>query len=100
MVFVLGPFSATFQDVKRYDHHVDIIASDWAATNVWLDSAACALARGAWLAICDGDKLQPISEFAIGDDPGHALFLGLWSRLAERRATLVRALDELGSVAV
>ena len=88
-MFVQGPFSAAYRDVARYDRHVDIIKSDWAAANIWLESADCALARGAWLAICKDDRLVPISEVAIADDPGHALFLGLWSRLSDRRATLV-----------
>jgi hypothetical protein len=63
--------------------------SDWSATNIWLDSSECALRRGVWLALCEGDNLVPISERAVADDPGHALLLELWSVAAGRRATLV-----------
>ena len=61
---------------------------DWAATNVWLDSTDCTLARGTWLALCEDGKLVPISERAQADDPGHALLLNAWSAATGRRATL------------
>lgn len=87
-LFVLGPFERTFNDNERYGYLSDIMPSDWIATNIWLDSSECALRRGAWLALCEGDKLVPISERAIADDPGHALLLELWSMVVGRRATL------------
>ena len=66
----------------------DIMPSDWAATNVWLETSQCALERGVWLAVCERDKLVPISERAIADDPGHALLLDLWSMATRSRAAL------------
>jgi hypothetical protein len=88
-ILVLAPFERTFRDGERYGYLADIMPSDWIATNIWLDSSQCALERGAWLALCEGDRLVPISERAIADDPGHALLLELWSIAVGRRATLV-----------
>ena len=86
---VMGPFQRTFEDVRRYGYLTDIMPSDWRATNVWLDSTDCTLSRGAWLAVCENDRLIPISERAIADDPGHALLLSAWAALTGERATLV-----------
>jgi hypothetical protein len=87
-VLVLAPFDRAFRAAERYGYLADIMPSDWRATNLWLDSTDCALARGAWLALCEGDKLVPMSERAIADDPGHALLLELWAMAKGRRATL------------
>ena len=86
-LLVLGQFGRTFKDSERYSYLADIMPSDWAATNVWLASADCALKRGVWLAVCENGKLVPISERAIADDPGHALILDLWSIASRHRAT-------------
>lgn len=86
---VWGPFARTFEDVQRYGYMPDIMPSDWRATNVWLDSTDCTVARGVWLAVCEGDRLIPISERAIADDPGHALLLNAWAAITGKRATLV-----------
>jgi len=86
---VMGPFARTFEDVRRYDYLPDIMPSDWQATNIWLDSTECTVARGTWLALCEKGGLIPISERAIADDPGHALLLSAWAALTGKRATLV-----------
>lgn len=86
---VMGPFQRTFEDVRRYGYLTDIMPSDWRATNVWLDSTDCTVSRGAWLAVCENDRLIPISERAIADDPGHALLLSAWAAVTGERATLV-----------
>jgi hypothetical protein len=86
---VWGPFARTFEDVQRYGYMPDIMPSDWRATNVWLDSTDCTVARAVWLAVCEGDRLIPISERAIADDPGHALLLNAWAAITGKRATLV-----------
>jgi hypothetical protein len=105
-LLVLGQFSRTFKDSERYGYLTDIMPSDWAATNVWLASSACALERGVWLAVCEKGKLVPISERAIADDPGHALLLDLWSMATRGRATLPDVarlntlLDALGLLAL
>ena len=85
---MLGQFARTFKDSERYGYLADIMPSDWAATNVWLESSQCALERGVWLAVCEKGKLVPISERAIADDPGHALLLDLWSMTTRSRAIL------------
>ena len=106
LVLVLGQFQRTFSDAERYGYLTDIMPGDWGATNLWLDSTDCALERGVWLAICDKDKLVPLSERAIADDPGHAFLLDLWSMAMHRRATLPDVarlntlLDTLGLVAL
>ena len=105
-LLVLGQFGRTFKDSERYGYLADIMPSDWAATNVWLESSQCALERGVWLAVCEKGKLVPISERAIADDPGHALLLDLWSMATRNRATLPDVarlntlLDALGLLAL
>jgi hypothetical protein len=86
---VWGPFARTFEDVRRYGYMPDIMPSDWRATNVWLDSTDCTVARGVWLAMCEDGRLIPISERAIADDPGHALLLSGWAAITGKRASLV-----------
>ncbi|MCA0305226.1 MAG: hypothetical protein LCH95_22730 [Proteobacteria bacterium] len=88
-LLVFAPLERSLVDAERYGHMTDIMPSDWKATNVWLEAADCALARGAWLAVCEDGKLVPISERAIADDPGHALLLGLWAIATQQPATLV-----------
>ncbi len=58
--------------------------SDWGAANVWIASAECARETGAWLSICEGNKLYPIAQYALADDPGHAFLLGIIARLKDR----------------
>jgi len=105
-LLVLGQFGRTFTDSERYGYLADIMPSDWAATNVWLESSQCALERGVWLAVCERGKLVPISERAIADDPGHALLLDLWSMATRSCATLPDVarlntlLDALGLLAL
>ena len=88
-VLVLGQFGRTFEDVRRYGHLADIMQSEWAATNIWLDSTECTVSRGVWLAVCEDGRLIPISERAIADDPGHALLLSVWAAMTGKPATLV-----------
>ncbi len=87
-LLVPGLFGKTFSEAERYSYLADIMPGDWAATNVWLYSTDCTLARGTWLALCEDGKLVPISERALADDPGHALLLNGWSAATGRRATL------------
>ncbi len=91
LLLVSGVFGKTFSAAERYGYLTDIMPGDWAATNVWLDSTDCTLARGTWLALCENGRLVPISERAEADDPGHALLLQIWSTATGRRATLTDA---------
>ena len=89
LLLVPSLFGKTFSGAERYGYLADIMPGDWAATNVWIDSTDCTLARGTWLALCEDGKLVPISERAQADDPGHALLLNAWAAATGRRATLV-----------
>lgn len=86
IAFVAAPAVAAFEDAERY---AGTEQSDWIPTNMWLKSAECARQEGVWLAICESDKLIPISEYSLGDDPGHALFLGIWAMASDSTVTLV-----------
>ncbi len=77
---------SSFEASKRYS---TAEGSDWIATNVWLKSVECTRETGAWLVLCEDGKLIPISDRALADDPGHALILAWWARLADRAVTLV-----------
>lgn len=48
----------------------------------YLRSAECARTTGKILVICDGAQIRPIAEINAADDPGHALFLDLYSALS------------------
>ena len=52
---------------------------NWYPSGAWIQSADCALETGALLVMCRKGKLYPLAEFDAGDDPGHALVLGLYS---------------------
>jgi hypothetical protein len=60
------------------DSHSDIA---WFAARYWLQSADCARLTHAVLVVCLNGKLYPLSHVDSGDDPGHALALGLYSAL-------------------
>jgi hypothetical protein len=74
--------------LRAADRYAQIEKSDWGATNVWLKSAECARRTGAWLALCEGDKLVPINEQAFADDPGHAFILDVYAALTGRSVDL------------
>jgi hypothetical protein len=103
VAFGQGQFAVSLMDALR---QAEIQKSDWAATNVWLESAKCARASGALLAICDGSRLVPISEYALADDPGHALFIGILALATKRNVSLADvaclniAIDALGFIAL
>lgn len=86
VVFVGGPAIAAFDAAERYGKTEQ---SDWIPTNMWLKSAECARERGVWLAVCEDDRLVPMSEYSFGDDPGHALFLGIWAMATNSAVSLV-----------
>jgi hypothetical protein len=85
VVFGTGAFTASLEDTDRY---TGLREADWIPTNMWLKSAECARLQGVWLAVCDDDKLIPISEYSFGDDPGHALFLGIWAMATDDAVSL------------
>jgi hypothetical protein len=82
-----GPLDEALQEAE--DNWANVALSDWEQTNVWMKSTQCARETGAWLAICEDGRLIPISEQALGDDPGHALLLGLWAMVNDETASLV-----------
>ena len=90
-LFVLGPFQHAFVDAERYGHHADIMPSDWKATNVWLEAAACALERGAWLALCEDGALVPGVAPVKTLDDGAAWNAVLAERSASPRVAVVGA---------
>lgn len=106
LAFGLGPMMTSLDDAER--NYGEVSTSDWVHTNYWLKSADCARETGAWLALCQDDgKLKPISEEAIGDDPGHAFLLAIWMIIRDdKEATLVDvarlniALNSLGFLAL
>src|ERR1017187_9888488 len=59
----------------------------WAASDVWMQSAECARTTGIVLAICSDGQLIPFADRSPGDDPGHALALGIY--LAVTHKTLL-----------
>lgn len=87
VTFGVAPFKGAIN--KADEDFAEIKEADWGATNVWLQSAECARKTGAWLVICDGDRLLPIAHYALADDPGHAFLLGLKAKLRDRSMSLI-----------
>lgn len=104
LLLVQGQLRTVLAEVERFGHLADFVRSEWVGTNFWLEAAECTRLRGVWLAMCEGDRLVPFSERSIGDDPGHALILSIWSRLGDRVMSLTDiarlniALNTLGLV--
>jgi hypothetical protein len=74
---------SSFQASQRYATATE---SDWEGTNNSLESAKCARKTGKWLLqVCDGDRIVPFSA----EDPGQALLLSAWARLAGRDVTVM-----------
>lgn len=89
-IAVFGVETAVLSFESAEQTYGEMSEADWAHTNYWLKSAECARQTGAWLVMCDdAGRLKPISEEAIGDDPGHALLLALWSIVGDRAISLV-----------
>lgn len=82
LIFGLLEFAHANKEADRQFSAVE--KADWGATNSWIRAAECARETGAWLAICDKSKLLPIADYALADDPGQALLLGLAARLKNR----------------
>lgn len=75
-----------FKEARRtaYNQFEQVTRAEWGATNTWLKSAECMRETGAWLVVCEGDRLSPIANHANADDPGFALILGLKSYFRQR----------------
>lgn len=95
LVFGLLLLALGYPDLKRAnDIASDRFAGvadtkDWTAAAVWLESAECMRRTGAWLTICRGNTLTPIANYALADDPGHALLLGIGAWALERAMTVL-----------
>jgi len=83
-----------------------VAMADWAVTNVWIVAAECGRKTGAWLVLCQGEKLVPIANGALADDPGHAFFLGIAAQILDRAVAVVDvarlniAIDYFGMVSI
>lgn len=74
---------SAFHASQRY---ATVTKSDWEGTNNSLESAKCARKTGKWLLqVCDGDRIVPFSA----EDPGQALLMSAWARLAGRDPTVM-----------
>ncbi|MBR0735768.1 hypothetical protein JQ581_02415 [Bradyrhizobium liaoningense] len=62
----------------------DELPPDWLAARMWMESADCALKTGKFLVLCRDNSVVPLADDSLGDDPGHALALGLFSALTGR----------------
>jgi hypothetical protein len=66
-------------------HYVDSVRAsnelqlDQGAAKIWLESAECARKTGIVLVLCRDGELVPFADGGSGDDPGHALALGIYS---------------------
>jgi hypothetical protein len=54
----------------------------------WMRSAECARTTGKLLVLCENGPLRAIGEDNAGDDPGHALFLGIFAAVTGHKAVM------------
>lgn len=66
----------------------DGLEPSWNSSLIWVESSDCARATGAFLAICQGDRVIPIADVSAGDDPGQPLALDIYSILTGNAASL------------
>lgn len=77
---LLPQLRSSLADAQRY---ADAKEAEWEATDKALESARCLRKTGLWLMNCDGTPF-----FAV-EDPGQALFISLWGKVAGRDPSLV-----------
>lgn len=111
LVFALCVFAFGIADLRQAESEAirkfsETARADWEVTNIWIMAAECARKTGAWLAICQDNKLYPIANAAVADDSGHALLLGLAARILDRPMAVVDvaklniAIDFVGMVCI
>jgi len=71
-------------EILRYSNNPN--APVWSASKFWLQSAECMRTSGVFLAICENGKFIPVAR---ADDPGHALLLGINSKLQNKILSVV-----------
>lgn len=82
-LFLAGSALSHNLNVSNY-LHARATSADWGVTDHWIASAECARKTGAWLVTCQGDRMAPLANQALADDPGHALLLEIWAMAADR----------------
>lgn len=87
VIFGLAPVRQALDSVKKY--YSAPAKAEWNAANAWLLSAECMKKTGAWLSVCEEKELYPIANYALADDPGHALLLGIKARWQNRAISLL-----------
>lgn len=57
----------------------------WLSAKIWLQSADCARETGVVIVLCRNGRLIPLADEDSGEDPGHALALGLYSAITQNQ---------------
>jgi len=73
-VFFTGP-----NYIRSIRSGTELTLKDWGYSAAWLESAECARTTGVPLIGCHDNKRVSYAEIAPSDDPGHALFLGIYA---------------------
>jgi hypothetical protein len=60
----------------------------FSGANAWMKSVECARTTGQLLVLCDGESPRAIAEGDAGDDPGHALVLGIYAAVTGQKAAI------------
>lgn len=60
----------------------------WSSADAWMRSAECARTTGVILAQCRDGQLVPFANGSPGDDPGHALVLGIYAAITHNAPLL------------
>jgi hypothetical protein len=89
IVLILAAITVTSFTLPSFHRSIDasngLTKVEWAAAKVWLLSAECARQTKTILTVCQGGKLIPFGVVSLGDDPGHALILDIYSAVTGAR---------------
>ena len=79
-VFFTGP-----NYIRSIRSGTELSLKDWVASAIWLESAECARTTGIPLIGCRDNKRVPFAEISPAEDPGQALFLGLYAMVRDKQ---------------
>ena len=84
-LFLLVFVFVTIPQLERSMSSASGLPNTWVAAKQWLNSAECARVHGVLLAGCPNGKLVPFAQISYADDPGHALFLGMYAMARDKQ---------------
>jgi hypothetical protein len=79
IVILIAVFFTVPNYLRSIRSGTELTLKDWGSSAIWLESAECARITGIPLIGCRDNKRVPFAEMDPAEDPGHALFLGIYA---------------------